>query len=411
MPAAKKTPAKTSVKPGTGQVLDIAKPGELPPTNATSKPVIVTNRVLVQDPMVLQPKSDAPADAKKSETDASAKDTAAAPVKPPGAERRRELTIQPLSKDLKPASPSIKVAAKDTETPTDNKKPATTDELAAAMAESADSAIAEAAAVEAAMAVSSESSDSGSSSEGEPDAEAGSDADKAETAPELNPEDAETGSDTDTPKPIDITGGNDAMPVDTPSLSSDDTAAAADTSADTSDESKEEPATDAKDDQADQTDAPEDSPADSTEPDASSDDTESHDDDTEEAPDADAATGTPSDASSSTDQPPADIAAAAEPGDDSPTESGKDGAAANPQDPAQVTAKAEAEAKEKAAFEELVDSKKYFLPINSLEKRRSQQVAALGILFTILLIAAWLNIALDAGFIELNGVKPLTDLF
>lgn len=64
-----------------------------------------------------------------------------------------------------------------------------------------------------------------------------------------------------------------------------------------------------------------------------------------------------------------------------------------------------------AEIDKLVDSKKYFLPINAVEKRRSRRFVAAGILLSLLLIAAWVNIALDAGLIEINGIKPLTHFF
>lgn len=61
--------------------------------------------------------------------------------------------------------------------------------------------------------------------------------------------------------------------------------------------------------------------------------------------------------------------------------------------------------------DKLIESKKYFLPINSVEKRRSKRVVAFGILLSLLLIVAWIDIALDAGLIEINGIKPVTHFF
>ncbi len=77
----------------------------------------------------------------------------------------------------------------------------------------------------------------------------------------------------------------------------------------------------------------------------------------------------------------------------------------------ELEARAAAEAKREDAIEKLVDSKQYFLPINSVEKRRSQRFVALGILLSILLILAWADIALDAGLIQISGIKPVTHFF
>lgn len=78
---------------------------------------------------------------------------------------------------------------------------------------------------------------------------------------------------------------------------------------------------------------------------------------------------------------------------------------------------AAAEAAEKAAAEhdatvqKLVDSKQYYLPINSVEKRRSRRFVLLGVLVAILLALAWVDIALDAGLLHINNVQPLTHFF
>lgn len=68
-------------------------------------------------------------------------------------------------------------------------------------------------------------------------------------------------------------------------------------------------------------------------------------------------------------------------------------------------------AKRDTELQKLVDSKRYFLPINSVEKRRSKRFVALGIVLSLLLLAAWVNIALDAGLIEIPGIKPVTHFF
>lgn len=68
-------------------------------------------------------------------------------------------------------------------------------------------------------------------------------------------------------------------------------------------------------------------------------------------------------------------------------------------------------AEEAAAIQKLIDEKQYFLPINSLEKRRTKRVVAVGILLSVILAAAWFNIALDAGLLQIEGVKPVTHFF
>lgn len=81
-------------------------------------------------------------------------------------------------------------------------------------------------------------------------------------------------------------------------------------------------------------------------------------------------------------------------------------------DPAQLeAAEAAKQAEHVAEIQKLVDSKKYFLPINAVERRRSKRFIALGVVLSLILALAWLNIALDAGLIEIPGVKPFTHFF
>jgi hypothetical protein len=64
-----------------------------------------------------------------------------------------------------------------------------------------------------------------------------------------------------------------------------------------------------------------------------------------------------------------------------------------------------------AAIHKLADSRTYFLKINSVEKQRTKRFVILGIVVSILLALAWVDIALDAGIIKLGGLKPVTHLF
>jgi hypothetical protein len=75
----------------------------------------------------------------------------------------------------------------------------------------------------------------------------------------------------------------------------------------------------------------------------------------------------------------------------------------------------EVEAEKQAQRDEellkLTETKQYFLPINSVEKRRSKQVVLGGVLLSLILIVAWVDIALDAGLIELGSIKAVTHFF
>lgn len=64
-----------------------------------------------------------------------------------------------------------------------------------------------------------------------------------------------------------------------------------------------------------------------------------------------------------------------------------------------------------ANLQKIVDKKTYFLPINAVEKRKTKRFVALGIVLSLVLVVAWVDVALDAGLIELGGVKPVTHFF
>ncbi len=95
-------------------------------------------------------------------------------------------------------------------------------------------------------------------------------------------------------------------------------------------------------------------------------------------------------------------------GKDQPTES-KDKALNTPdeQDAAEASRKAEHDAN----LQKIVDSKTYYLPINAVEKRKTKRFVLLGIALSIFLILVWINVALDAGLIQIDGVSPLTSFF
>ncbi|HSH56029.1 MAG TPA: hypothetical protein VK983_04350 [Candidatus Limnocylindrales bacterium] len=76
-----------------------------------------------------------------------------------------------------------------------------------------------------------------------------------------------------------------------------------------------------------------------------------------------------------------------------------------------AVAAAEKEATEQAALEELVQSEQYFLPLNAVERRRSRLAAIFGTLLIVLLAAALFELMLDAGFVTLPGIQPITTFF
>lgn len=72
---------------------------------------------------------------------------------------------------------------------------------------------------------------------------------------------------------------------------------------------------------------------------------------------------------------------------------------------------AAAQAEHEVELQKIVDSKQYFLPINSLEKRRSRRFVLLGVVLSVVLLVAWADIALDASLITIPGIKPVTHFF
>jgi len=87
--------------------------------------------------------------------------------------------------------------------------------------------------------------------------------------------------------------------------------------------------------------------------------------------------------------------------------------AAKSPEKAELDAIAEEEAKKaehEANVQKIIDSKKFELPITTEEKRRSTRMTILGVLLAIVLAGAWVDVALDAGLIQLTGV-PHTSYF
>jgi len=84
----------------------------------------------------------------------------------------------------------------------------------------------------------------------------------------------------------------------------------------------------------------------------------------------------------------------------------KDGAPAKPE-----PSKTAEQTKQAVGVQKLIDSKKYELPINAVEKRKTKRFMVLGILLAVLLTLAWIDIAADAGLIQIDGFKPVTHFF
>ncbi len=87
----------------------------------------------------------------------------------------------------------------------------------------------------------------------------------------------------------------------------------------------------------------------------------------------------------------------------------KDSGAINPE--AEAAAALDKQIEHEAAVQKLIDDKQYILPVNALEKRRSKRFVALGILISLLLGLAWVDVALDASLIQVPGLKPVTHFF
>jgi hypothetical protein len=69
------------------------------------------------------------------------------------------------------------------------------------------------------------------------------------------------------------------------------------------------------------------------------------------------------------------------------------------------------EAERRAEVQKIITSRKYYLPINAVGKRRAKRYVILGIVLIVILVAAWVDVALDAGMIHVHGIKPLTHFF
>lgn len=61
--------------------------------------------------------------------------------------------------------------------------------------------------------------------------------------------------------------------------------------------------------------------------------------------------------------------------------------------------------------DEMIDSKTYFLPINSVRNKKNKKFVILGAVLIVILMFIWLDVSLDAGIFHLAGIKPVTHFF
>ncbi len=62
-------------------------------------------------------------------------------------------------------------------------------------------------------------------------------------------------------------------------------------------------------------------------------------------------------------------------------------------------------------YEELAQSKKYYLPINSQAKKRTKKFLIINVIIIFILLICWFDIALDAGIIKVAGIHSVTHFF
>jgi hypothetical protein len=75
------------------------------------------------------------------------------------------------------------------------------------------------------------------------------------------------------------------------------------------------------------------------------------------------------------------------------------------------TVELEEQAEHDAEVQNLVESHKYYLSINQVEKRRSKRTVVLGIVLAVVLALAWADVAIDSGILSIPGVKAPTHFF
>ncbi len=81
------------------------------------------------------------------------------------------------------------------------------------------------------------------------------------------------------------------------------------------------------------------------------------------------------------------------------------------QSEAEIAIAEDAEAKRQAELAAMVENKTYYLPIVTTESQRTKQFMIAGVVISLILAALWIDVALDAGLIHINGLHSLTHFF
>lgn len=98
-------------------------------------------------------------------------------------------------------------------------------------------------------------------------------------------------------------------------------------------------------------------------------------------------------------------------GDDSqPTADGDQPTLTNEEEQKQKAAEAAAKQHEEEE-QKLIDSQQYFLPINAVERRKTKRHLLVALLIIVVVAIAWGDLALDAGILHVKGVDAPTHFF
>ena len=165
--------------------------------------------------------------------------------------------------------------------------------------------------------------------------------------------------------------------------------------------------TDSTDDQAEPADTATDAATDTSEPKTSETKEETREDESPETPAEETKEDKPK--APATEK---ELASKADDGEEKPA-SGSDDEQLSPNKVLDEAAKKleEEKAAKAAEHEKIIESKKYFLPINSVERRRNTHRAILFLVLCIVFALIWLDLALDAGILKIGSLHPLTHFF
>ena len=71
----------------------------------------------------------------------------------------------------------------------------------------------------------------------------------------------------------------------------------------------------------------------------------------------------------------------------------------------------DAETERLAGIDKLIESQKYFLPVDAVELKRAHRFYIVGIVAIVLLGLLFVDIALDAGLVHISGLRAVTHFF